>query len=250
MSLEKLLLGFISPLSFALILGLIALGLAFARCHDAAPILLAIVLFELWVAAMPAFAGFVTATLEDQYPPVALERAPTADVIIVLGGGIASTLAKVDFADRLGRAYALWQAGKGKTVLISGGNLPWAASDRPEAEFAAALFADKGVPQDSILTEGASSNTYENAVNTAVLWREKGFRTGYLVTTAAHMPRALASFHRAGLDLMPWPAAFQVGRPLVRSVSDLLPDVGALAVTTASVKEWLGLFVYRWRGWA
>jgi hypothetical protein len=34
------------------------------------------------------------------------------------------------------------------------------------------------------------------------------------------------------------------------SLLDFLPDAGALAQTTEAIKEWIGLAVYRVRGWA
>jgi uncharacterized SAM-binding protein YcdF (DUF218 family) len=133
--LEKLLPVFVFPLGLALALCLIALGLSIARRHFASRIVLAVMILGLWVASMPAFAGLITATLEDQNPPIAVAAVPAADVIIVLGGGLASPRAKLpeaglgQAADRLGQAYALWRAGKGKLILLSGGNLPWAPDE-------------------------------------------------------------------------------------------------------------------------
>ena len=252
--LEKLLPVFVFPLGLAVTLCLLALGLSMARRHFASRVTLAIAILGLWVASMPAFAGLIMAKLEDQNPPIAVAAAPAVDVIIVLGGGIAAPRAELTEAelsrahDRLGQAYDLWRAGKGKLILISGGNLPWLPLPRPEAELAEQVLEQLGVPRDVILVEGQSRNTRENAVNTAVLWRERGFRSGLLVTSAMHMPRALATFRAVGLDLVPWPT--DVRRPMASSVFDLLPDAGALAATTASAKEWLGLVAYRWLGWA
>jgi uncharacterized SAM-binding protein YcdF (DUF218 family) len=144
-----------------------------------------LVIFGVWVASMPAFAGLITATLEDQNPAIAVAAVPSLDVIIVLGGGLASPRAELteaglgQAADRLGQAYALWRAGKGKLILISGGNLPWAHLPKPKAELAQAVLEQLGVPADLILVESQSRNTRENALNTATLWREatKGERT-------------------------------------------------------------------------
>jgi uncharacterized SAM-binding protein YcdF (DUF218 family) len=128
--------------------------------------------------------------------------------------------------------------------------LPWARSSVTEASLAAELLEAYGVPSDSILVESNSRNTHENAINTAVIWLARRFRSGLLVTSATHMPRALASFRKAGLDVAPWPADFRTEHPLVNSVFDFLPDPGALEMTTTAIKEWLGLAVYRLRGWA
>jgi uncharacterized SAM-binding protein YcdF (DUF218 family) len=107
-----------------------------------------------------------------------------------------------------------------------------------------------GVPADAILVERQSRNTRENAVDTATLWREKGFRSGLLVTSAIHMPRAIATFRAVGLNLTPWPADFHVDHSSGYTIFDFLPDAHWLALTTASVKEWLGLAVYQWLAWA
>jgi uncharacterized SAM-binding protein YcdF (DUF218 family) len=63
------------------------------------------------------------------------------------------------------------------------------------------------------------------------------------------MRRAEASFKRAGLDLAPWPADFRAPHPLVASVFDFVPNAEALGLTTTALKEFIGLWVYRWRGW-
>ena len=64
------------------------------------------------------------------------------------------------------------------------------------------------------------------------------------------MPRALAVFRHAGFNVEPAPADFNTepilkGGPLV-----LLPAAGALAASSLALTEWLGLLVYRFRGWA
>ena len=64
------------------------------------------------------------------------------------------------------------------------------------------------------------------------------------------MPRALAVFRHAGFNVEPAPADFHTepileGGPLV-----LLPAAGALAASSLALTEWLGLLVYRFRGWA
>ena len=94
------------------------------------PAQLAVAVVLLWVCSMPAFADLIAATLEYQNPAVPIERAPPVDAIIVLGGDIASPrgrLAEAELgnaSDRLFGAYCLWQAGKAKAILVSGGNMP------------------------------------------------------------------------------------------------------------------------------
>ena len=61
---------------------------------------------------------------------------------------------------------------------------------------------------------------------------------------------AAAVFRRAGLDFVPAVTDIQAVFPFYNSPLDLLPDAKALAASTVAIKEWLGLIIYRERGWA
>jgi uncharacterized SAM-binding protein YcdF (DUF218 family) len=254
--LEKLLPILMYPIGLSLVLCLISLTSPFARRSLASRLTVAVAIALLWISSMPVFADLITAMLEDQYPALPIASAPTVDVIVVLGGDIASPRGRLsepelgERADRLFQAYALWRAGKAKVMLISGGELPWAEASRPEAEIVGQSLQTLGVPASAILVEGESRNTRENAVDSAALWREKGFHTGLLVTSAIHMPRAMATFRAVGLRLTPWPADFRADYSQGYSLFDFLPDARALALTTLAAKEWIGLTVYNWLAWA
>jgi uncharacterized SAM-binding protein YcdF (DUF218 family) len=253
---EKLVPILIYPLGLTLLLCIVALALSFANRASAlrASIVSAVIL--LWLASTPVFANLLANLLEDQNSPVPTETIPPKDVVIVLSGDVARRGPALDAAhigaagDRVMQAALLWRTGRVRTILVSGGNLPWARPSATEADLAVEILETFGIPRDSIVAESRSRNTHENAVNTAVIWREKGFQSGFLVTSAMHMPRALATFRKVGLNVTPWLADFRGQYPLVNSAFDFLPDAGALAMTTAGVKEWLGLVVYRLRGWA
>ena len=57
------------------------------------------------------------------------------------------------------KAAQLFRAGKGKVLIVTGGNLPWVPSERPEAELVRALLVEWGVPAAAIVLDGASRNT-------------------------------------------------------------------------------------------
>ena len=211
---------------------------------------IAVAVIFLWLASAPAFAGLLTVILEYQNPPVPIATISPKDVLIVLGGGLARGAHTGPAGDRVIQAAFLWRAGKAQTIIVTSGNLPWARASGTDANFAAGLLKAWGVPPDSIILERNSRNTHENAINTAAIWRERRFRSGLLVTSATHMPRALASFRKVGLDVTPWPADFRTFGYPPDSVFDFLPDAAALEMTTIAIKEWLGLVIYRLRGWA
>ena len=89
----------------------------------------------------------------------------------------------------------------------------------------------------------------ENALYTAEILEAQGMGPVLLVTSALHMPRALATFRAAGVDAIPAATDFEV-MPRPRVLLDWLPDAEALAASTRALKEYLGLWVYRYRGWA
>ena len=126
---------------------------------------------------------------------------------------------------------------------------PWLGSDIPEAGSIQTLLEEWGVPGASIIAEAASRNTYENAVFTRQVLAEHGLQRVLLVTSALHMPRALATFRSAGIDAVPAATDFTVTYKDQRTVIDFLPDAEALSRTTYAIKEYVGYVYYRWKGW-
>jgi len=254
--LSKLLPVFVYPLGAAITLAAIALFLSSTRFRKLGRVLLGATLLALWVSSTPVFANWLGWRLEKQYPPRPMEELPQGDVIILLGGILAQPLpprTRPDLGetgDRLLEALRLYQSGKADRIIVTGGNLPWQAAVAPEAELIADLLVELGAPRSALVLETASRNTYENAVNTAAILDKNGWRSGLLVTSAAHMPRALATFAKAGIEVTSASADIRVRLPLYDGMLDFLPDAEALSRTTASMKEWIGLRVYKQRNWA
>jgi uncharacterized SAM-binding protein YcdF (DUF218 family) len=254
--LSKLLPVFAYPLGFALVLGLLAFLLSLSRFRTIASAILLVGLATLWVASTPTFAVWLTARLEAEYPPVAVDQLPVSDVAVVLGGAIGQDLPPRltsdlgPASDRVLHAARIFRAGKAANILVAAGNLPWLPAERSEAALIRDLLIEFGVPEAAIVLETQSRNTRENAVNAAAIVGQRNWRTGLIVTSAVHMPRAVAVFRRAGLDFFPTATDVQAIHPFYNSPLDLLPDAEALAMSTVAIKEWLGLVVYRYRGWA
>jgi uncharacterized SAM-binding protein YcdF (DUF218 family) len=76
-----------------------------------------------------------------------------------------------------------------------------------------------------------------------------GCDTPLLVTSAAHMARAVAAFEKVGVEVFAVSADVRVIRNTGVTVFDFLPDAGALLMTTDAVREWMGRRVYEFRGW-
>jgi len=260
--LSKLLPQLVFPLGAALLL--LSAGLA-GRRRRWGPPLSAAGIALLWLASMPLLSRQLVRGLEDQAVRLSPDPLPGADAVLVLGGGLLPPLpprrrVEVSAAgDRLLTGVDLMRQGKAPWLVVSGGRVSFASGDPvpAEASYAASLARSLGVPPERILSSETPRNTAEEALALQTLARKRGWRSLLLVTSATHLPRATATFRRlTDLRIVPVACDFQLlsrrfsGRPSASSLLlDLLPSAGALASTTTSLKEWLGLAVYRLRGW-
>jgi uncharacterized SAM-binding protein YcdF (DUF218 family) len=176
------------------------------------------------------------------------------DAVIVLGGIVdgAATRASGEIeldvhAERLLRAWELLRAGKARAILLSGGVVFPQPGDVPEADLLAARLARWGVSPALIVTEAHSRNTRENAIESARVAAARGWRTLLVVTSAAHMPRALGCFRAVGLEPDALPVDRRAGDGRGRS---WLPRVDALSRSTNALHELAGRVVYRALGYA
>jgi uncharacterized SAM-binding protein YcdF (DUF218 family) len=240
--LAKLLPIFVYPLGAAILVGALALALSFTNWRRIGQALLGLALLTLWIAATPICANWLNWRLQSELAPLSVSPLPQSDVIVLLGG--------IGPLDRIVDTLRVYRAGKAPLIVISGGNQPWRACAVPEAESISDVLVGLGIPFSALILETQSRNTRENAVNTAAIFKAHGWRTGLLVTSGAHMPRALAAFQKMGISLVPAVTNTYAGPPQVVSLLDLLPDAKALARTTSAIKEMIGLCVYRFRGWA
>lgn len=211
-------------------------------------------LFWLVLWSLPVVADTVQGWLERNPGRVAFDALPRADLIVVLGGGIrAGTLQQREpdlryAADRYWHAARLYHAGKAPMVLISGGRVAWQGQGPSEAEIGLNFLADLGVPRDATVLETESRNTRENAVYTGEIIEALDVSNVLLVTSAAHMRRALGTFRGAGIEVVAAPTDFEVFEEPTHLLR-WIPDAEALHRSTKALKEFLGYYVYCWRGW-
>jgi len=243
-----------SPLVVALaLLG----GAAWMRARSrvrGARIVATVAVIGLWAASTPVVADLLVRGIERRYAPVAVDSAPMADAIVVLGGAIGPALPPrldVDLssaADRVRLGAALFRAGKAPFVVVTGASDPDLGA-APESADMKALLVEWGVPADAVLEDPEARSTRENAVGTARLLGAKGLSRVLLVTSAVHMARAADAFRAVGFDVTPCPTDFlAVGSRSLRVV-DFLPDAEALAATTRAVHEHIGSIWYGVCGW-
>lgn len=75
------------------------------------------------------------------------------------------------------------------------------------------------------------------------------FGSALLVTSAAHMPRAMAVFLHFGIPVTAATTDIEVVTPGPWTPLRWLPNADALVRTTVAVREWIGFWAYRARGY-
>jgi uncharacterized SAM-binding protein YcdF (DUF218 family) len=251
---SKLLAPLLDPLTLTILLAICAL-LAWKRRRLALRLLIASVALLL-VFTSSFLVGALVGSLEDQYPDAAVD-VPPAQAIVVLSGilhmpsAIHHLTGLLDSSDRLLVAFRLYRAGKAPLVFCTGGNghIGSQSGKTPEATWMARLLEEWNIPSAAIQVEGESINTHENAVRTYQALAPRGIRRILLVTSAMHMPRAAGAFRKAGFEVIAVPADFRTGWGEANPLAKWLPSPDNLRNSDAALHEWLGIAIYRLRGW-
>jgi uncharacterized SAM-binding protein YcdF (DUF218 family) len=249
-------------------LGLAFLVLFFAyfrneRGKEVGGWLLAVVAL-IWLAGNSWASMALARSLEWRYLPQ--ETPQTAPVMVVLGGGTEPAHSprmhvEVNGAgDRMITAALLYHSGAAEHILVSGGGINW--MDGREVSIAAemeTLLVLMGVPPEAIIHQDRSANTYEDALYSAEILAEMGVEEILLVTSAMHMPRSVAVFEAQGLTVYPAPTDFKITQTswdalfkptgVENFLFSVIPSVSNVGLTTAVIKEYLGMLVYSLNGW-
>jgi uncharacterized SAM-binding protein YcdF (DUF218 family) len=192
--------------------------------------------------------------LENRFPRVDLNEMPVPAGLIILGGGESRLVGSARKAPTLNEAGERLLEGAilglrfpDAKVAFSGGDAGILFKSDSEAQGAAEILTQLGVPRERLILEANARDTYENAVylkreldasgafNTKARW--------LLITSAYHMPRSMGAFRQAGFDVEPWPVDYRT-----RGSEDFLKPFGKVSeglrrVDTAT-REWVGLLAY------
>ncbi|MEH1923971.1 YdcF family protein [Nostoc sp.] len=258
--LSKLLPLFFYPLGLACVSLVVALVTLWRRPRTAA-IAVAFALILLLFCSNAWIAKSLVRSLEWQNLPLA--QIPNAEAIVVLGGATKSaffprpTVDLSEAGDRIIYAAQLYRQKKAPIIILSGGRIDWRGSGSPESADMATILTSIGIPSEAIVQEPDSLNTYQNAVNVRKILKSRGIRQVLLVTSAMHIPRSIQIFRRQGINVIPAPTDFlvsegelqELGSTPKAAILNLLPDTDNLHQFTIALKEYIGSFIYRLRGW-
>lgn len=226
------------PLSIGLILILIALYFLYKKNLIMSKIFMISSL--LWIAVMSytPFSELLLSPLESHYP--ALQEFPKdIGYVMVLGAGH-TTNEKLPMTSQLGRS-AMFRLAEGIRILrqlddakliVSG----YSGTDpTPHALMQKKMAVLLGVREEQIIARYAPKDTREEAIDAKTVVNNQDF---ILVTSASHMPRAMAIFNEEGL----YPYAAPTYHLAKHASDDLpIPDAWGLMNSEYAMHEYMGM---------
>jgi len=251
--LSKILGFFAAPSNLFISIGLLGLLLLLTRFTRLASWLVVTSLVLLAIAGLSPLGNVLILPLEDRFPPWDPSRgAPNG--IVVLGGAISpgvsdarDSIALDEAAERITATAELARRYPDARIIFSGGSGSLLERDGPEAPFAVRELLALGVAHDRITAEEQSRNTIENAAYSRLLATPKPGERWLLVTSAYHMPRAMAAFRAVDFPVEAYPVDWRTRGP-GDEVRPFFSYVSGLSQIDLAVHEWLGLVAYRLAG--
>lgn len=182
--------------------------------------------------------------LESQYQPITeIQGLPDISYIVVLAGGVRLNFqvpptSQLDesTALRVAEGIRLFHLLGGRPQMIMSGGGSWLQPQVKLGAQMAAFARTQGVPAEKLVAETRSGDTYANAVGTKAIVQDAPF---LLVTSAAHLPRALRIFQLLGMQPIPAPADFREQEHF--TYYDYIPSGNALITMESALHEYLGL---------
>jgi uncharacterized SAM-binding protein YcdF (DUF218 family) len=245
----KVIQALLLPPGLLLLLVVLAVALAAAGKKRLALVLTCAGCSLVFLMSISPVSDLLLRPVEGRYPPLdpAAETAFHAEAVVLLGGGLTpegvgksrgaalsqSAMRRTVYAARLARRLGL-------PVIASGGRVVPDPAREAEAAVAARMLEELGVPPKMILQEAESRTTWENALRIRDTY---GPRRVLLVTSASHMPRAVACFQRLGIAVLPAPTDY-----LSKGSAyflDWLPAADALEGSLTALREYVGIVAYR-----
>ncbi len=240
----NLIAAFLLPPLNLLVLAIVGL-LLWQKRPRIARLLLVTSVSLLWLFSTPFFSMLLLHTLEGEPRPLNVQQ-DQAEAIIVLGAGTyfnapeygGDTVSETGLS-RLRYAATLHRE-TGKPILVSGGT-PRSNQLSEGQQMKQVLEQDFKTPVRWV--EERSDNTRQSAQLSKILLQQANINRIYLVTHAWHMPRSVATFERAGFEVIPAPTRYST--QLQTNLLSFLPDAEALRDSRIFMHEMIGLLWYR-----
>ncbi len=234
----------LKPLNLMLMAGLVAL---FTKRRRLRKIAIRTVVFLFFLFSNPLLISVLSGWWETGH------RSPTDitrpyDVGIILGGYTESLTATppgvLTFSrsgNRLSTALMLYQRGKIRHLLLSGGSGRIIGREQIEAQVVHDYLLQLGVPDSAIWVEDRSRNTRENALYSKIMVDSLAPGANcLLISSAWHLRRAGVCFDKAGLHCDTFGTDFFEENSQGNPLRWLEPDWKAVMKWECLIKEWIG----------
>jgi len=225
---KKLLSIMIMPLSIVFLLFIIGIIFLHKNKIKTSKIFITATFLVLTLISYEPFSNILLKPLETKYSK--LENIPKDVKYVLLLGG--------DLESRGLEALRLYHKIDGAKIITSGYE---GGYDIPEAIRTANILYALGIPKEDVLVHPKPKDTKEEAIKIKKVLKEQAF---ILVTSAYHMPRAMAIFEKEGLHPIAAPTNFKVNKTDYLS----FPGVDNLKDTTTAIHEYVGILWAKLRG--
>lgn len=133
-----------------------------------------------------------------------LSKPEPGDTIIVLGAKLIGSQPSTMLRLRLDKAIRLYQQGYASTIIVSGAK--GADEDTSEAAAMQRYLINQGIPENKIIIEDKSYNTFQNLNNCQTIMKEHGLEQAIIVSNASHIRRSLILAQHLGINATGAPA--------------------------------------------
>jgi uncharacterized SAM-binding protein YcdF (DUF218 family) len=247
---SKLIWTLISPSTWVVLLPLIALSLFHYGFVKLSKLLSKVALLVVLLIGFYPVGQWLARPLESFTKPMGSVDSP--DGIIVLGGAWLTAQSNYwngwelnHAAERELAFLMLARQYPNAKLLFTGGSGKLSDQTSKESTFANKLYRDFGIPDERLVMEAESRNTYENAIYSKKLVEPELGERWILITSAYHMPRAIGVFCQQDWEVTPFPVDHFVAN---FSVTPHWAFAEHLWEVDRVVHEWVGLAAYRLLG--
>ncbi len=249
-SFSKVLAFFLTPSNLLALFGLFGFLLMLFRWRWLGFRFISAAFFGLTLAGWSPLGPLLLMGLEERFPKPDLPKNITG--IVMLGGAVDIHITQArgseawnDQAERITTvAEPANQFPNARIILSGGAGKPDGVNESTITKHALVAM---GMPDARLELETQSRNTCENAIQSAGVAAPKVGEVWLLVTSASHMPRAVACFRAAYFNVVPYPVDYHTrGAEDLRRVQESAAD--GLADLDLAIHEWVGLFSYRIAG--
>jgi len=204
------------------------------------------VTFLLLIFAFSPVEHLILGTLEQHItPPTTLSN---VDSVVVLGGGQQRKQSYLfpysGFGQHNGRLIAAIDLAKKLKVplIFVGGKLRKDSNNYRESHSLEMLLSLADFSPAMVFINDDSNDTYDNARQAKTMLLKQQLSHSLLITSAAHMPRAVGVFKQQAITVTPFPVEYKVGKSPQWFTQPSL--VKKLYLIEYGLHEWLGLLKY------